>query len=143
MASCNGCDVQLSGRSNVELLPAFVDEPLACTLDGGQFEGRVAEFRALFAWLLSAERLPKGFRWTFQNGPGVERRVRELARREHLCCPFLSFVISTQGEQLIWESRGPDGADDIVDQFFALSDLSRESAQALVQLTRHPVSETH
>jgi hypothetical protein len=127
----------------VELLPAFADEPLACTLEGGQLAGRVAEFRAVFAWLLRAERLPQGFRWTFQNGPGVERSVRELARREHLCCPFLSFAISTQGEQLIWEGRGPDGAEQIVDQFFALSDLSGEPVQTLIQLTEGATRRAH
>lgn len=133
--SGDGCDVQWAGRSNVELLPGFVDAPLACILEGGQLVERENEFRAVFAWLVSAERLAKGFRWTFQNGPGVERRVRALARREHVCCPFLSFAVSTQGEHLIWEGRGPDGAEDVVDQFFALSDLDAEPRAALVQLT--------
>jgi hypothetical protein len=136
MTSCNGCEVQLAGRSNIELLPAFSEAPVACTLGGGQLAGRAEEFRALFAWLIAAERMPKGFRWTFQSGPGVERRVRELARREHLCCPFLSFAVSTQGEQVIWETRGPEHAEDVIGEFFALSELRHEPERALVQLTR-------
>lgn len=137
MASCNACDVQLSGRSNIELLPAFAGEPIACSLSGAQLSGRAREFQAVFAWLTARERLPSGgIRWTFQSGPGVERAVRELARREHLCCPFLGFAISTQGEQVIWETRGPEGAGALVDEFARLPELSAEPERALLQLTQ-------
>jgi hypothetical protein len=136
MTNCGGCEVRLAGRSNIELLPAFAEAPIACTLEGGQLAGRAEEFRALFAWLIEAERTPKGFCWTFQGGPGVERRVRELARREHLCCPFLSFAVSTQGEQVLWETRGPEHAAEVLDDFFALAQLRHQPERALVQLTR-------
>lgn len=131
MVSCNGCELQLAGRSNIELLPALVGEPQACSLADNRVlpADRAEEFRAVFAWLWSVERLPQGFRWTFLNGPGVERRVRELARREHVCCPFLSFAISTHGEQLIWEGRGLEAGEDLVEEFFALSALAQEPEQ--------------
>ena len=135
MASCNGCDVQLSGRSNIELLPAFAGEPNVCSLSGLELTGRVREFNDLFVWLTSRERLPGGgIRWTFQGGPGVERAVRQLARREHLCCPFLGFAISTQGDHVIWETRGPDGAEELVDEFARLPELSAQPEPALLQL---------
>jgi len=137
MAGCNGCDVQLSGRSNIELLPAFAGEPIACSLAGAELSGRAREFQAQFAWLTSRERLPGGgIRWTFQSGPGVERAVRQLARREHLCCPFLGFAISTQDDLVIWETRGPADGQDVVDEFARLPELSAEPERALLQLTR-------
>jgi hypothetical protein len=103
---CGGCEANLAGLSNIELLPAFAQEAPACSLDGSSQVERAREFRALFAWLQSAEREGAGFRWIFQNGPGVERRVRELARREHECCPFLAFAISTRGDEVVWQGTG-------------------------------------
>lgn len=137
MGSCNGCDVQWSGRSNIELLPAFAGAPVACSLSGAELSGRAREFHGVFAWLTKRERLPGGgIRWTLQSGPGVERAVRQLARQEHLCCPFLGFAISTQDEQVIWETRGPEGAEAVVDEFARLPELGAEPERALLQLTR-------
>jgi hypothetical protein len=120
MAGCGGCEASLAGLSNIELLPAFVQEASACSLDGQSHAARAREFRAVFEWLRSAERDGLGFRWTFQSGPGVERRVRELARREHACCPFLSFAVSTRGGDVVWQARGHEGSEALVAAFFDL-----------------------
>jgi hypothetical protein len=124
---CGGCEASLTGLSNIELLPAFVQEAPACSLDGPSHAARAKEFRAVFAWLRSAERDGPGFRWTFQNGPGVERRVRELARREHACCPFLSFAVSTRGDEVVWQARGHEGTEALVAAFFELPDAVKQT----------------
>jgi hypothetical protein len=128
MAGCGGCEARLAGLSNIELLPAFGTEAPACNLEAGEHAGRAAEFRAVFVWLLASEREGAGFRWIFQNGPGVERRVRELARREHACCPFLAFAISTRGDEIVWEARATAGAEDLATAFFALPESVQEDA---------------
>jgi hypothetical protein len=127
MGSCGGCEVSLAGLSNVELLPAFAQEAPACSLDGPSQAQRLREFRSVFAWLRSAEREGAGFRWTFQNGPGVERRVRELARREHECCPFLSFAVSTRGAEVVWQARAAEGSEALVAAFFDLPHTLKDS----------------
>jgi hypothetical protein len=142
MAGCNGCEARLAGLSNVELLPAFSTDAPACSLEAGAHAGRAAEFRAVFAWLLASEREGASFRWIFQGGPGVERRVRELARREHACCSFLSFAISTRGDEVVWEGRAVDGADDLAAAFFALPESVSEE-QPLLPLSLRKRASTH
>lgn len=126
MAGCNGCEARLAGLQHIELLPAFSGEAPACSLDGREHGARAAAFRAVFTWLLAAERESAGFRWIFQAGPGVERRVRELARQEHACCPFLGFAISTRGAEVVWEVRALDGAEALADAFFALPESVKQ-----------------
>ena len=142
MAGCNGCEARLAGLSNVELLPAFSTEAPTCSLEAGAHAGRAAEFRAVFVWLLASEHEGASFRWIFQNGPGVERRVRELARREHACCPFLAFAISTRGDEVVWEGRAADGADDLAAAFFALHE-SVEAGEPFLPLQLRKPASTH
>lgn len=127
MTGCGGCEASLAGLSNIELLPAFVQEAPACSLDGQSYAARAREFRAVFAWLRAAERDGASFSWTFQNGPGVERRVRELARREHQCCPFLSFAVSTRGDDIVWQGRAHEASEALVAAFFDLPDTVQQT----------------
>jgi hypothetical protein len=131
MAGCGGCEANLAGLANIELLPAFLQEAPTCSLDPQRRAAREREFGAVFEWLRSAERDGAGFRWTFQNGPGVERRVRELARREHQCCPFLSFAVSTRGDDIVWQARGQAGSEALVAAFFDLPDAIKRDARPL------------
>jgi hypothetical protein len=137
MAGCGGCEANLAGLSNIELLPAFVQEAPTCSLDTQSRAAREREFRAVFEWLRAAERDAAGFRWTFQNGPGVERRVRELARREHQCCPFLSFAVSTRGDEVVWQARGQAGSEALLAAFFDLPDAVRREEHPLDALVLH------
>jgi hypothetical protein len=120
MADCNGCEAKFAGLANIELLPAFAGEPPACSLDGDSQAERAHEFQAVFAWLRAADRDGASLRWVFQNGPGVERKVRQLARKEHACCPFLSFAISTRGDEVVWQARALEGAEPLLDAFYEL-----------------------
>ena len=131
MAGCGGCEANLTGLSNIELLPAFSAEAPACSLEGSRHAERAREFQAVFAWLRSTDRDATSLRWVFQNGPGVERKVRELARKEHACCPFLSFAISTRGDEVIWQVRAYDGAELLAPAVPLVNGLAIYSTSAL------------
>lgn len=134
MTGCNGCEANLAGLSNIELLPAFAQEAPACSLERDTHGERAREFQAVFAWLLSADRDGTSLRWVFQSGPGVERKVRELARKEHVCCPFLSFAISTRGDEVVWQARAHGGAEALLDAFYELPNLVKQADLAFEQL---------
>jgi hypothetical protein len=135
MAGCSGCEASLAGLSNIELLPAFAQEAPACSLDRDSHAQRARDFQAVFAWLRSADRDGTSLRWVFQSGPGVERKVRELARKEHACCPFLSFAISTRGEEVVWQARVHQGAEALLDAFYALPNTVAQADSAFERLT--------
>ncbi len=106
--------------THIEVLPALAGVPVACTLGERDLSARTEAFHALFQHLGSSTRLQAGFRWSFHNAPGVERRLRELARREHECCPFLTFVVSVQGDQVVWSTCGPAEAEAALDVFYRM-----------------------
>jgi hypothetical protein len=68
-----------------------VGVPESCTLPLAQRPLRLAEFDALFASGLTAQRRmsPTVLRWTL--GPRVEQAARDLAVRETACCSFFTF----------------------------------------------------
>jgi hypothetical protein len=134
MAGCSGCEANLVGLSNIELLPAFAPEAPACSLERDSHGERAREFQSVFAWLVSADRDRASLRWVFQNGPGVERKVRELARKEHACCPFLSFAISTRGNEVVWQARAHEGAAALLDAFYELPNTVKQVDAAFEQL---------
>jgi hypothetical protein len=112
--------------AHTEVLPAWSDT-LTCTLGAVDVRTRAEAFGAVFHHLLSSTRFEDGFRWTFHNAPGVERQVRELARAEHACCPFLTFAISVRGDQLVWHACGPANAEAAVELFYRLPELTDRS----------------
>lgn len=97
------------------------DEPVVCTLEGReQQQARAADFREVFGSLERAERLDGSARWYFRDEPGLETRLRELARREHECCRFLEFRVAREGGALVWETRAPEHASSVLEEFMRL-----------------------
>jgi hypothetical protein len=79
--------------------------PVACTLDGAGQNERLDEFRQLFAdALIASERTVEGIRFRFTSSPGIEARVRDLARREAQCCAFYTFTITLLGGEVLWDA---------------------------------------
>jgi hypothetical protein len=77
---------------------AAPDEPLACTADlreKAASQAHMAEYRNAFTHLIANERFPGGFRWTFAAQPGLSEQLRTLAEREHVCCRFFTFEITS------------------------------------------------
>lgn len=121
--SCLSASAGNAARStHIEVLPALAGAPVACTLAERDVSARAHAFQALFQHLGSSTRLQAGFRWSFHNAPGVERQLRELARREHECCPFLTFVVSVQGDQVVWATGGPAEAEAAIDVFYRMAE---------------------
>jgi hypothetical protein len=111
-------------------------EPIACTLDGGGMQVRLAEFRKMFERAyVAGERLEDGgVRWKFRAAAGVENDLRDLAEREQLCCRFFRFDIRATGDELWWDTRVDDPeARPVLEEFFTLPNTvvapERESSQ--------------
>jgi len=95
--------------------------PVVCTLAGAEQQARrVSEFRKAFVHLERTEPLDGAFRWFFRDEPGLEGRLRELARREHDCCRFFDFRIMREGRAIVWETRGPAAAAQVLEEFMRL-----------------------
>jgi hypothetical protein len=64
---------------------------------------RLADYRCLFAALLSRDRLARGFRFVF-DGARVDRGLLDrLVALEVACCPFLHSTVSTVAGQVWWD----------------------------------------
>lgn len=74
--------------------------PAACTLPTVERPLRLAEFDALLARALRAQRRPGPTRLRWRLDPAAEETARDLARRESSCCSFFTFTFSTAGRAL-------------------------------------------
>lgn len=93
-------------------------EPIVCTLTGGQSRAeRVAEFQKAFELLQRTEPFGDGFRWHFLADPRQEVWLRDLAQRENECCRFFEFKITRDGATVVWETRAPEDAAEVLEAF--------------------------
>lgn len=93
--------------------PAVTDarerEPIACTLDATGVADRLDEFGELFVdSLIGSERTGEGIRFRFAVEPGLEDKIRDLARREQTCCSFFGFEIAVHGDEVWWDATVND-----------------------------------
>lgn len=96
------------------------DASVACTADLSKTEAIQAHmdaYRDAFASLTRTDRFAGGFRWHFDARPGLERRLKEIAEREHQCCTFFDFIITTEGNEVVWEVRADENASAVLDEF--------------------------
>ena len=108
--------------------------PVACTLTAtpGAFAERMAEYQRLFGQYLSGRsRTAAGIRFRFHAEPGVEDWVRDLARREKMCCGFFDFTVSTDGQEIRWDATVADdeAARQALDEFYRLPATLRAGGQ--------------
>jgi hypothetical protein len=110
-------------------LPAHTDVPIACDMSTARDtpDERLAEYGDLFERaLLGRERRGEAAVLTFRGDARTRAQVEDLARREHLCCPFLDYRVETVGDEVIWTMTnivvGQDRAavDVVLDAFHAL-----------------------
>jgi hypothetical protein len=94
------------------------EPPIACSLDGEGMAERGREFAALRA--LSAQRTASGV--TLRYRRDAEAAVREFARREKECCPFLGLEVSVDAGGVRLDISGPDDAAAVVEAFLALAE---------------------
>jgi len=62
--------------------------------------------------------------------------VLDLVRREAACCPFLSYEVDADGEQIQWRTTGIGGADmAVLDEFLATADPDDSSTDLAAGLS--------
>jgi hypothetical protein len=92
--------------------------PVACSLSGPQMATRDEGMRRLFsAALVDAERSGSTLRLCFDRGH--EGQVRELARLEAECCPFLDIRVAARDPHAVLVLEAPPDAADTLDPFAA------------------------
>jgi hypothetical protein len=97
---------------------------------------RRIEYQRLFTQaLVGKERTAEGIRFRFRAEPGIEPWVRDLAAREKACCAFYAYAVSTDGDQVIWDSAVADNHDAraLLDEFYALPDTVADPLDDLLQ----------
>jgi hypothetical protein len=108
---------------------AAAGAPIVCTANlrnDGAVQTQVDDYRAAFAHLVGSERFPGGFRWRFGVVPGLEARLRQLADREHGCCGFMSFAVTSSRDQIVWEATADERATAVIEEFFRLPERLRD-----------------
>lgn len=102
-------------------------EPIACTIGGREQQiKRVADFGVAFEHLLRTEILEGGFRWHFRADSEQELFLRGLAQRENECCRFFDFRLTRDGATVVWETRAPDQAAEVLEAFRRLPETLGE-----------------
>ncbi|HEU0241383.1 MAG TPA: hypothetical protein VFR11_19305 [Micromonosporaceae bacterium] len=82
----------------------------ACTLPTAERPLRAAEFNAVFAGAVSAERLADRHLRIVLTGPAdLPTRLRDLTRRETECCSFFTFTVTAQAsDRAVLDIEVPD-----------------------------------
>jgi hypothetical protein len=114
------------------------DAPVACdmTTATDTLAERLAEYRRLFEHALtSRESTATATIFRFAARPGVREWVCDLAKREAACCPFLSYEIDEQGEEIVWTTAGGLGASEmaILEEFLDGPESVGVSSDAIAQ----------
>lgn len=92
---------------------------IACSLGAEEAATRATEFSgALLPLLRRWERSPGTVRGWFQPELGAtEAALRELARLEKECCPFLDLTVAADGREIRLEITAPPEGEAILDLF--------------------------
>lgn len=121
-------------------ISATPNVPAACDMTAAEdtLAERLAEYRRLFDQALLA-RESTATTTTFRLADRTEVRdwVLDLVRREAACCPFLSYEVDADGEQIEWHTTGIGDAEmAILDEFLATADRNDSSTDIAGELTK-------
>jgi hypothetical protein len=108
-----GCGASLAAERQ-EMMES---QPIACTLAGRDLQDRLALIAALTRDALRGyERadLTLKLRYAIEAAP----RVQEVVRKERACCPFLSFEIHEQANEVWLAIKAPEEVQENVDTLF-------------------------
>lgn len=110
--------------TNLLSITAHPDAAVACDMTSVEdtLAARVAEYRRLFEHaLLGRESTDTSTTFQFAARPGVREWLLDLVRREAACCPFLSYEVELDGEQIVWTTSGGVGASEmaVLDEFLS------------------------
>jgi hypothetical protein len=90
-------------------ITADPDAPIACDLTDAEdtLAERLAEYRRLFDHALvgrTSTETTATFRFAMR--PGVREWLLDLVRREAACCPFLSYEVDVEDDEIVWAISG-------------------------------------
>ncbi|MGH3347775.1 MAG: hypothetical protein ACRDO4_12410 [Nocardioides sp.] len=118
-------------------ITAHPEAPVACDMTGADdtLVDRLAEYRRLFEHaLLSRESTDTTTTFRFAARPGVREWLLDLVRREAACCPFLSYEVADEGEQLVWTTTGPGASEmAVLDAFLSGTEGATDSSTDLAR----------
>ena len=118
-------------------IAARADARIACDMRGAQdtLTQRLAEYRRLFQHaLLDRESTATATTFRFAARPGVRDWVCDLAQREAACCPFLSYEIVEEDEEIVWTTAGLGASDiAILDEFLDDPQSVTASSEAIAE----------
>jgi hypothetical protein len=95
-------------------LPASPDVPVACDMSTAHdtLAERQSEYRRLFEHaLLRRDSTTTAATFRLAARPGVQDWVLDLVRREAACCPFLSYQVDAEDDQIVCTITGLGAAD--------------------------------
>ena len=98
------------------------ENPIACSLSPIEMAGRQEEARELARQaLVGRERRDGGVRLQYRYSEEVDLAVRDLVRRERVCCPFLEFALEAGAERLTVDISAPPEAQTLLDSIYEAS----------------------
>ena len=120
-------------------IQASPETPIACDMSAAKdtLAERLAEYRRLFDHaLVQRESTESTATFRLADGPGIRDWALDLVRREAACCPFLSYDVGVDGDDLVWTTSGGLGTSDlaVMDEIFASADPANSSRLLAHQL---------
>ncbi len=93
---------------------------IACSLDAGGMQERLAEIAAVGATSLSrSERSGDCHRLCFRPDPGTRDRLEAIVAAEAACCPFLEIELVEQGDELLLTLAAPSEGEAVAEALAA------------------------
>lgn len=94
---------------------------ISCTLDAAALQRRLAHSSLVAAGALRSRRpIAGGTRLTFTDSPATRRTLADLLAAEAECCAFLTMQLTRSGGELRLDVTGPEAAQPIIEELFAL-----------------------
>jgi hypothetical protein len=94
-------------------------QPVACTLAGDDFRGRLAWIGQLTRDALRGHERAD-LTLTLRYAREAAQHVREMVRKERACCAFLTFETCERGDEVWLIVRAPEAARPTADTLFAI-----------------------
>ena len=100
-----------------DLLPILsAHDGLSCSLDAGDIEQRLGEWRQVTSAAIGVSSVSSGKRFHFTRETDVGA-IANLAAAEQTCCTFFEFNISITSDEVTLDITGPGPAQELIDSF--------------------------
>ncbi len=111
--------------------------PVACDMTAAEdtLAERMAEYRRLFDHaLVGRDATDSSTTFRLAGRPGIRDWVLDLVRREAACCPFLSYEVHSEGDEIVWTTGGLGASDmAVLDEFLVGAGEPGETSGSLAE----------